>query len=179
MDNIDPIVKTILHTIQTSKGAKVVTAIKSVGKMTLAGELSEIVPGEILIGTVNGEGELVYHILVDETGTLSLPSVETKTPGKTDKILLIDEESNVFKTDHQSINSLTDPVFETLGGTVNGINKLFTTSVPYKSGSIAVFVNGMKESYYTEISSTEIEFDEPPSNIGFNDKIEAIFTKKQ
>lgn len=34
------------------------------------------------------------------------------------------------------------PRFEILAGTVNGINTVFTTSVPYTAGTLAAFLNG-------------------------------------
>ena len=70
------------------------------------------------------------------------------------------------------------PRHEQLIGNVNGSNKIFQTSVPYVSGKISVFVNGIKEHYFTEISENQIELDEAPKNINFTDIIEAIFNIK-
>ena len=75
MDNIEGLIKTILHTIHTTKGAKIVTSIKSVGKTDIEGLLSEVIPGEIMIGTVSEDGELIYHFFIDQNGIISMPNM--------------------------------------------------------------------------------------------------------
>lgn len=69
-------------------------------------------------------------------------------------------------------------VSEQLIGIVDGVNRIFTTSAPYISGSISVFVNGIKESGFVKTNETTITLDEAPSNVGFTDKIEAIYSPK-
>jgi len=67
---------------------------------------------------------------------------------------------------------------ETLSGPVDGINKVFTTSSAYVSGTIDVYLNGLKETYFVESSDRTITLDEAPKNIGFSDRIEATYTLK-
>lgn len=69
-------------------------------------------------------------------------------------------------------------ITEQLTGVVDGINTVFSTTVPYKSGTISVFVNGLKEKYFDEISETQIQLKSAPSNIGIIDSLETIYTKK-
>ena len=71
---------------------------------------------------------------------------------------------------------ITEQVSEPLSGTVNGENRVFTTSKAYKSGTIVVFVNGIRESSFLEVDQMTIILDEAPSNAGFTDKIETIYT---
>jgi hypothetical protein len=71
---------------------------------------------------------------------------------------------------------MTEQVSELLSGTVNSENRVFTTSKAYKSGTIVVFVNGIRESDFLEVDQTTIILDEAPSNVGFTDKIETIYT---
>jgi hypothetical protein len=64
-------------------------------------------------------------------------------------------------------------------GIIDGTNTIFSTPTAYKSGSISVFRNGLKEKYFNELSDTQIEFHTAPSNIEFIDTLETIYTKKQ
>lgn len=70
------------------------------------------------------------------------------------------------------------PIHEQLIGDINGLNKIFQTSVPYLTGKISVFINGTKEHFFTELSENQIMLDEAPKNIDFLDYIEAIYTIK-
>jgi hypothetical protein len=97
MDNLEGLIKTILHTIHTTKGAKIVTSIKSVGKTDIEGLLSEVIPGEIMIGTVSEDGELIYHFFIDQNGIISMPNMREKVPGLTDNMLYIDINGALFK----------------------------------------------------------------------------------
>ena len=71
---------------------------------------------------------------------------------------------------------MTEQVSESLSGLVNGQNRVFTTSKAYKTGTIVVFVNGIKESNFQEVDQMTIWLNEAPSNAGFTDKIETIYT---
>lgn len=65
-----------------------------------------------------------------------------------------------------------DWIEEQLTGTINGINKIFTTQNNYQSGKTRVFINGLKQQLgvgYTESGPKEITFSDAPSNNGFND----------
>ena len=69
---------------------------------------------------------------------------------------------------------------EQLIGEVDGINKIFATSVPYCPGTITIFRNGLKYSNFIEVadSDTLIELEEAPRSDGITDKIEATYLKK-
>lgn len=69
-------------------------------------------------------------------------------------------------------------ITETPIGSINGLNTIFTTNFPYKSGSIMVFVNGLNEHYFTETSDTIITLEDAPKSTGFLDIVEVIYTKK-
>jgi hypothetical protein len=66
---------------------------------------------------------------------------------------------------------------EILIGSVNGVNRNFRTTQPYKTGTIKIYLNGLKESYFSEISDTEILLEDAPQNRGFIDKVEATYIK--
>ena len=65
-----------------------------------------------------------------------------------------------------------------LAGNIDGTNKEFTTPSPYERGKISVFVNGLKEMYFTEINDTTILLEESPKNTGYIDKIQSIYIQK-
>lgn len=67
---------------------------------------------------------------------------------------------------------------EKLSGLIDGKNRVFTTSVPFVTGSISILLNGIKEKYFVENSNTQITMDSAPKNNGFTDSLEAIFTIK-
>ena len=69
-------------------------------------------------------------------------------------------------------------VAESMGGIIDGSNRNFTTSIPFVSGTISVFINGLKETHFIELSDKEIILDTAPKNTGFTDTIETMFTKK-
>lgn len=63
---------------------------------------------------------------------------------------------------------------ETLTGTINNENKIFTTSNNYKTNSSQIFVNGIRQklgTHYIESGANEITFSEAPSNIGYEDEL--------
>lgn len=74
--------------------------------------------------------------------------------------------------------SAQKPIDEVLSGTIDGTNRIFSTSTAYRSEMISVFRNGLKYRDFTELSDTQIELAEAPLNAGFTDLIEAIFIKK-
>ncbi len=67
---------------------------------------------------------------------------------------------------------------EILAGEVNGVNRVFSTSSAYVAGEIEVYLNGLKEVFFTESSDTTITLDEAPKNNGFTDRIEATYILK-
>jgi hypothetical protein len=55
------------------------------------------------------------------------------------------------------------PVYgETPTGATDGVNAVFTTSQAYRTATTAVYLNGLRETHYTESSATTITFSEPP-----------------
>lgn len=63
-------------------------------------------------------------------------------------------------------------------GVIDGINKIFTLSLPAVSDTMSVFLNGIKESDFTVDTTTQFTMANAPKNTGFTDKIEVIYTKK-
>jgi len=73
------------------------------------------------------------------------------------------------------VNFNSTEINEVLTGNVNGINTIFKTSKPYKPDSINIYVNGLKEFFFSKTGESEITLDFAPSNEVFIDKIEAIY----
>lgn len=68
-------------------------------------------------------------------------------------------------------------VNERLTGVVDGLNRNFFTSSVFIPASLAVFINGLKETEFSVLSSTEILLDQAPRNFGFTDTVEAMYMK--
>ena len=71
-----------------------------------------------------------------------------------------------------SVLPAQDPVEEILTGVIDGVNKVFTTSDNYKSGSTKIWRNGLKQlsgTHYSETGVNEITFVDAPDAIGFED----------
>lgn len=62
---------------------------------------------------------------------------------------------------------------ETPTGLIDGVNTAFTVSQPYLAASTAVYLNGLRETQYTETTTTVITFDDPPIS-GDNIRIDYI-----
>jgi hypothetical protein len=62
-----------------------------------------------------------------------------------------------------------------MGGIVNDLNTIFTTSMPFIPGSLIIYVNGLKERDYTIDTDQQITFLIPPSRKGMIDIIEATY----
>lgn len=63
---------------------------------------------------------------------------------------------------------------EQLTGTIDGLNKIFTTTKNFRSGSAKVFINGIKQKpgvSFTETANNEITFSDAPTAIGFEDEL--------
>lgn len=103
--------------------------------------------------------------------------VGIKLTGTAGNVLIKGANGEIITSDKSPVGTL--PVDEQLIGAVNGVNRIFSTSVPYGSGTITVFVNGVKERNFTELSDTQIQLAEALRNTGFTDLIEAIYIKKQ
>ena len=91
--------------------------------------------------------------------------------------ILPDVPTYEIRIDNETTIKTAEVVYERLSGSIDNINTIFTTSFPYRQGSIMVFLNGLKESYVSEIDSGTIELENPPSNIGFEDIVEAYYIK--
>lgn len=65
-----------------------------------------------------------------------------------------------------SINAAPDHMNETPAGSVNSSNTVFTTAAAYKTGSLAVYLNGLRQKKtadYTETTSTTFTFTTAPT----------------
>jgi len=66
-----------------------------------------------------------------------------------------------------------------LVGSIDGMNKVFTTLYPFKLESTILFVNGVKQKLgvdYNETYYNEITFVEAPKNTEFIDSLEILYT---
>lgn len=62
---------------------------------------------------------------------------------------------------------------------INGINVLFSISNVFISNSVSVYLNGIKEIYFTEVDNNKIQFQEAPKNNGFVDLIEVHYLSNE
>jgi hypothetical protein len=69
-------------------------------------------------------------------------------------------------------------ITEMLQGDIDGVNTVFTTSKPYRTGEITVLLNGLKEYQFSEINETTIQLATPPMATGFKDITECIYKLK-
>jgi hypothetical protein len=51
---------------------------------------------------------------------------------------------------------------ETPTGAIDGANTVFTTANTFRATRTEVFLNGLRETYFTETGSNEITLDDPP-----------------
>lgn len=80
---------------------------------------------------------------------------------------------------------MPQPFFDhDITGAVNGVNTVFTTTFPYQTNSLVVFVNGQAQGRYPEFCDGYRELDplagtfeipEPPLNLQEEDKIQALY----
>jgi hypothetical protein len=59
---------------------------------------------------------------------------------------------------------MSNPHFEVAGGTIDGVNVLFTTSLPYTPGTVAVFLNGqlLRTNEWMELGGRTFQLAQPP-----------------
>lgn len=53
---------------------------------------------------------------------------------------------------------------EVPAGAKDGTNTVFTTAGNYRAGSTAVYLNGLREFFYTETDTNEITLEDPPES---------------
>lgn len=77
---------------------------------------------------------------------------------------------------------MPSPRFEVPAGAVDGVNTVFTVSMPYSVGSTAVFRNGLLQQrdlddgwFETDPNAGIVTMKEPPSAFGFPDIIQIFF----
>lgn len=122
-------------------------------------------------------------VQTDDTYTNTAKSRIIGVLGKSHLPVTVEEGSKQFLeiTEKQqlkfNVENLPTTEMVELTGDVNGSNKLFTTPFPYQPGKISVFVNGLKEKYFSEINDTTIQLDNPPQNNGYTDLIQTLFIK--
>lgn len=51
---------------------------------------------------------------------------------------------------------------ETLTGAIDGVNTVYTTTGAYRTGSTAVYLNGLREYHYAESGASEVTLEDPP-----------------
>ena len=64
-------------------------------------------------------------------------------------------------------------VGETPAGVINGSNATFTTSQPFQSGTTAVYLNGLREDFYSESGNSTVILGAPPT---VGDKLRIDYT---
>lgn len=69
-------------------------------------------------------------------------------------------------------------VDELLAGTIDGTNRIFTTTFSYRLHKIMIFLNGKKTREFIEISDTEIEMNVAPLATHIMDEVEAVYIRK-
>jgi hypothetical protein len=65
-----------------------------------------------------------------------------------------------------NITAAPDHLGETPAGTINGANTVFTTAATYKTGSLTVYVNGVRQkktTHWTETSGTTFTMNQAPT----------------
>ena len=77
-------------------------------------------------------------------------------------------------------NSVTPvTITEQALGVVDGVNVVFSATKDYQTGSLIVFVNGLKQVYKSEnVDNRQFSLPEAPKIIGFTDVVEIIYTLK-
>ena len=73
------------------------------------------------------------------------------------------------------VGSNQPEITEELIGDIDGVNQVFNTTKAYKPDTLQIYVNGLKEFFFSKTGDSEITFDFAPSNEVFTDKIEAIY----
>jgi hypothetical protein len=91
------------------------------------------------------------------------------------------EQRTLYMPDHDvdlgAISGGTDNIIpETLTGTIDGTNRVFTTTNNINK-ILVVFINGIRESNYTKTGANEITFADAPKNVGFTDELSIIYIK--
>lgn len=159
----------------------------------------DLAPTSVIAGTYNGfqvddfgrilsatqlnsyVEEFPFYINFPITGVINKIYIDSNTnkiyKWKIDILDYVEISSGASVGNVQWTDILNKPIYkeEFLIGTIDGINKIFTTSVPFLSSSISVYLNGIKEKNFTIDSSTQITMDTAPKNTGFTDKLETIF----
>lgn len=93
------------------------------------------------------------------------------------QITVVNEGASYDNPDELILSSYI--ITEPLSGAVNGVNKVFSTTSPFVTNTLSVFLNGIRETHYSETTDTQITMEDAPKNIGFTDTLEIIYTKKQ
>lgn len=91
-----------------------------------------------------------------------------------------EEIHNVLINSVLEINKQLFYVNEKPNGSINGVNKLFTTTYDYYPATTIVYRNGILQRLnidYFERGNKVIEFDEAPSNLTYEDDINIIYIK--
>lgn len=94
--------------------------------------------------------------------------------GTTNQILLQTETGLTWNYINDTITFINEEPF----GSIDGINKVFTTTYPFISTSLILFRNGIKEKYFNILSDTQIEINEPPLDHHYDDLIEVMYMRK-
>jgi hypothetical protein len=120
--------------------------------------------------------DLFAHVVLDSDQPTSGSSGDSSDPasppsGAAATALQLDpgkKINNTLFTGASDINitAAPDHLGETPTGTVNGVNTVFTTAATYKTGSLTVYVNGLRQkktTHWTETSGTTFTMNQAPA----------------
>ncbi len=91
------------------------------------------------------------------------------------------EQLNILRVDNVILREkfYSDVIVEeTLTGTIDGNNCIFTSSKNFLAASTTVFINGLRQRRGIDFNETDnhtITFSEAPSNIGYTDNLTIIY----
>ncbi len=161
-------------------------ALGSYGLDTPANSATEWNPLDLLMVLMNGADadnrsnaiEVFKSGLVKLFNAIKLAKYEHGEEIPEDWTISLEDEGLSYWKDDKWNRVTPIEIVEEPIGSITGENTIFSTSVPYISGTLKVFVNGLKEKFFTENTDTEFALSQAPKNVGFTDTIEVIYLKK-
>ena len=91
----------------------------------------------------------------------------------------MDSDGNIFTEHYATKDDIVNRYSEIINQNIDGVNRIFTLSKIFISGSVVVYLNGIRERYFSEIQDNKIEFEDAPQSTGFVDLIEVEYMTKE
>jgi len=117
-----------------------------------------------------------YGIVYRSVGNGEAPHIAPIRYDRLDNSSL--DQSRAVELDILWKNLMQKHIREKLIGVIDNNNKTFTTTLPFKTNSTTLFLNGLEESHYIELDNGSIMIDFAPQNIGFIDLLEISYIQK-